>query len=139
MRTTLLLAALVAILAGCGGKTANGSADAFIKQVTVQFARGQAGPLWDELLPSEQRLVSRSRYIACAGNGFRLRSFKVLDSYEEEVAVPAGRRPSTAVSVQVVSDDGVTTATVHAVQVAGHWHWILSPRELAAFSAGRCP
>lgn len=139
MTRRLSLLALVLLLAACGGSSKSDSATSFIEHVTVEFSRGQAGPLWDELVPSEQRLVPRSKYVACARNGFRLRSFKVLQQYDEPVSVPSGEVPSTAVSVQVTSDDGVTTATLHAVRVAGRWHWILSPSELAAFRAGRCP
>ena len=35
-------------------------------------------------------------------------------------------------TVQVTSDDGVTTATMHAVKVGGSWHWVLQPADLAA-------
>ncbi len=135
----LPLLALVVLLAACGGSGKRDSASAFIRHVTVEFSRGQAGPLWDELVPSEQRLVSRSAYVACARNGFRLRSFKVLDQYDEQVPVLKRELPSTAVSIQVTSDDGVTTATLHAVRAGGRWRWVLSRSDLAAFRAGRCP
>ena len=140
MRLRLAALALgTLVLAACGGSSHRDSAAAFMRHVTVEFSRGQAGPLWDELVPSEQKVVSRSAYVACAKNGFRLRSFKVLEQYDEPVSVLAQKLPSTAVSVQVTSDDGVTTATMHAVKVDGRWRWILSPSELAAIRAGRCP
>jgi hypothetical protein len=129
----------VLLLAGCGSSAKTDSAPAFIKRVTVQFSRGQAARLWDELVPAEQAVVSRNAYVSCARNGFRLRTFKVLEQYDEPVQVLGKRTPATALSVQVVSDDGVTTATIHAVRVDGRWRWILSPSELAAFRAGRCP
>jgi hypothetical protein len=137
----LFIAALAGVLlAGCGGSSSHGeSAAAFIKRVTVEFSRGQAGPLWDELVPSEQAIVSRSTYVSCARNGFRLRGFEVLQQYDEPVTVLRRRLAATAVSVQVTSDDGITTATMHAVRVGGRWRWLLSRTELAAFRAGRCP
>lgn len=135
----VLVAAAVAIVAGCGGSTQADTPSAFIKHVTVEFSRGQAGRLWDELVPSEQAIVPRSLYVSCGSNGFRLRGFKVLEQYDEPVSVLARQLPARAVSVQVTSDDGVTTATMHAVLVDGRWRWILSRRELAAFRAGRCP
>lgn len=139
-RTPVLPVLAAALLAGCGGSPSHGaSAAAFIEHVTVEFARGQAGPLWDELVPSEQALVTRSAYVACAHNGFRLRTFKVLQQYDEPVSVLTRQMPSTAVSVQVTSDDGITTATMHAVRVEGRWRWVLSRAELAALRAGRCP
>lgn len=135
----VLLAAIAAAVVACGGSKQSSSAPAFIKRVTVEFSRGQAGRLWDDLVPAEQAIVPRSLYVSCAQNGFRLRGFKVLEHYDEPVSVLARKLPATAVSVQVTSDDGVTTATLHAVKVAGRWRWILSSRELAALRAGRCP
>ncbi len=141
MKLVLVLLVFTAVATGCGssaGKTE--SADAFMRRITTEFSRGQAGRLWDSLLPAEQRVVTRSRYLACQRNGgFRLRSFKVLDSYSENVDVENKQTPSTAVTVQVTSDDGVTTATMHAVKIGGHWHWVLQPADLAAYAAGRCP
>jgi hypothetical protein len=141
MRARLAAAALTAVvLTGCGaGSTRHESADVFMKRVTTEFSRGQAGRLWSELVPAEQAVVPRGLYVGCAPNGFRLRSFRVLEHYSEPVAVLARQMPATAVTVQVTSDDGVTTATMHAVDVGGAWHWVLSPRELAAYRAGRCP
>lgn len=140
MKRVLVAALAVVTLAGCGGSSSrNESAAAFVKRVTVEFSRGQAGPLWSQLVPDEQRLVSRATYISCARNGFRLRSFKVLQQYDEPVPLPARELPATAVSVQVTSDDGITTATLHAVKIDGTWHWILSRGDLAAYRAGRCP
>jgi hypothetical protein len=107
--------------------------------VTVEFSRGQAGPLWDELVPAEQALVPRATYVSCQRNGFRLRRFEVLEQYDESVPVLTRQMQSTAVSVQVTSDDGITTATMHAVKVDGRWRWLLSRSDLAAFRAGRCP
>ncbi len=143
MRSRLQLAAgaLIAIvLTGCGGaSSSNDSAPAFIKRVTVEFSRAQAGRLWDQLVPAEQAVVPRTLYVRCARNGFRVRSFKVLEKYDEPVSVLAHELPATAVSVQVTSDDGVTTATMHAVRVDGGWRWVLSPTDLTALRAGRCP
>ena len=139
MKKLVLLVALL-IASGCGGSTTKSdSPAAFLKQVTLEFSRGQAGPLWDQLIPSEQALVPRATYVACARNGFRLRSFKVLSQYDEPIDVEGKKTPATAVSVQVGSDDGITTATLHAVKVNGSWHWVLSRSDLAALRAGRCP
>ncbi len=140
-RLRLAVGVLIAgVLVGCGGTSSRAeSAPAFIKRVTVEFSRGQAGRLWGQLTPTEQTVVSRGLYVSCAGNGFRMRSFKVLDQYDEPVSVLSHELPATAVSVQVTSDDGVTTATLHAVRVDGDWRWVLSPSDLTALRAGRCP
>jgi hypothetical protein len=141
----LAVAALVAALAtGCGSSSGTGgsgnSAGDFIRQVTTQFSRGQAGPLWDTLHPADQAIVSRARYMACQSNaGFDLTKFKVLQTYADTVDIGGTATPSTAVSVRVTADDGITTATMHAVKVKGAWRWILSPSDYAAYAKGKCP
>ena len=142
MKTAVVvLVCSAALAAGCGGSSNRPeSAGAFMHRITTEFSRGQAGRLWDSLVPAEQRVVTRARYLACQrNNGFRIRSFKVLETYGEGVEVEGKETPSTAVTVQVTSDNGVTTATMHAVKVGGTWHWMLRPSELAAYAAGRCP
>lgn len=139
-----LAAALLATLAtGCGGGggSASGqSAAGFIDQVTTQFSRGQSGRLWDTLHPADQAIVSRDRYMACQSNsGFNLKKIKVLETYADTVDIAGKSTPSTAISVRVTSDDGVTNATMHAVQVNGAWRWILSPADYAAYKQGTCP
>jgi hypothetical protein len=141
------LAVSVAVLAtaacgGGGGSAGSGgkeSAPAFVQRITTEFSRGQAGRLWDELAPGDQAVVSRARYAACQGNeGFTLKSVKVLDSYSEAVEVDGSSERSDAVTLQVTSDTGVTTATIHALPTGGKWHWILSSADRAAFLAGKC-
>lgn len=124
---------------GGGGHSAQSAGD-FIREVTTQFSRGQSGRLWDSLHPADQAIVSRARYTACQSNeGFDLKKFKVLETYADTVDIAGKPEPSTAVSVQVTSDDGVTTATMHAVTLNKRWRWILSPNDYAAYRHGRCP
>ena len=133
----------IAISPGCNGSSSAGgkeSASAFVQRITTEFSRGQSSRLWDELAPADQALVSRARYANCEGNeGFVLKNIKVLDTYSEQVDVDGTAEPSDAVSLQVTSDTGVTTATLHAVQVKGTWRWILSPADRAAYALGKCP
>ncbi len=150
-RAALVMAALVvAVSTGCSGGGGGGgargggpsaqSAGDFIRQVTTQFSRGQSGRLWDTLHPADQAVVSRARYTACQSNsGFDLRKFKILETYADTVEIAGKAKPSTAVSVQVTSDDGVTTATMHAVTLNGTWRWILSPADYTAYKQGKCP
>jgi hypothetical protein len=134
-------AALAAVASACGGSSGTGTSAAdFVRRVTTEFSRGQSGRLWNELVPADQRVVTRARFVECQANeGWDLRSIKVLDTYRDPVAVGARTFRATAVSVRVVSDNGVTTATMHAVSVGGAWHWLLQPSDRSAYSAGRCP
>ena len=116
------------------------SAADFIRQVTTQFSLGQTGPLWDTLHPADQAVVSRARYMAChTSSGFDLQKFKVIQTYTDTVDVAGKATPSTAVSVRVTADDGVTTATMHAIKLNGKWRWILSPTDYGAYTQGKCP
>ena len=143
----IVVAALIALLAtacagGSSGGTSTGteSAAGFIQRITTEFSRGQSGPLWDDLYPADQALVSRSRFMQCQGNqGFRLKSMKVLETYGDTLDVEGKAERAEAVTVQVTSDNGVTTATVHAIKVGTSWHWILSPTQRAAYRSGKCP
>ena len=150
-RSTAVLAAVVlvaAVATGCGSSssstattgTSTQAAAAFVRDVTTQFARGQSGRLWDSLHPADQAAVSRARYMACETNeGFTLQSIKVLDTYKDTIDIGGKPTSSTAVSLQVTSDDGVTTATMHAVPVNGTWRWILPAGELRTYKLGNCP
>jgi hypothetical protein len=148
MKRVALLAALLvgttALAAGCGGSGGTGaggskSAAGFVKKVTVEFSRGQSGRLWDELLPADQAVVTRARFVACQKNeGWSLKSIKVLETYDDPVDVEGKALPAKAVTVRVTSD-GVTTATMHAVSVNGSWRWVLQPVDRAAYKSGKCP
>ncbi len=140
-RATVAIGVVALLAAGCGGSgSGSESPSSFVKRVTLEFSRGQSGRLWDELHPAEQALVTRSRFMACEQNeGFGLKNVKVLETYRETITVAGKAMPSTAVSVRVTADDGITTATLHAVEVDGKWRWVLQPSELAEYAKGRCP
>jgi hypothetical protein len=140
----VLAAALLA--AGCFGGGSSGSTSGarsaadFVRRITTEFSRGQSGRLWDELLPADQRVVTRARFVECQANeGWNLKSIKVLETYDDPVALGAKSLPAKAVSVRVTSDDGVTTATMHAVSVNGAWRWVLQPLDRAVYVSGKCP
>jgi hypothetical protein len=138
--TAALLSALAAGCGGTGTARSGSSAADFIRLVTTQFSRGQTGPLWDTLIPADQAIVTRARYMEChTTSGFDLQKFKVLQTYSDTVVVSGKATPATAVSVRVTADDGVTTATMHAVSVKGTWRWILSPTDSTAYKQGKCP
>lgn len=141
----VLVVATAVLAAGCFGGGSTGSkgtqsAADFVRRVTTEFSRGQSGRLWDELLPADQAIVTRARFVACQANeGWNLKSIKVLETYDDPVAIGAKSLPAKAVSVRVTSDDGVTTATMHAVSVKGTWRWVLQPLDRTAYASGKCP
>jgi len=138
------LAGGIAVLGfGCGGGSSRSGTESpsdFVRRVTTEFSRGQSGRLWDELLPADQRIVTRARFVTCQANeGWDLKKIKVLETYDDPVAVGANSLPSKAVTVRVTSDDGITTATMHAVQVNGKWRWVLQSSDRTAYAGGKCP
>ena len=144
--TALLLVGAAALLgAGCGSgsgasKSGKESAPDFVRRITTDFSRGQSGRLWDELLAADQHVVSRARFVECQANeGWNLKSIKVLETYDDPVHVGATSLQSKAVTVRVTSDDGVTTATMHAVSAGGKWRWVLQAADRAAYAGGKCP
>ncbi len=138
--TTLVLAFLAAGCGGSGTSSNRESAADFVKRITIEFSRGQSGRLWDELLPADQAVVSRARFVKCEGNeGFGLQKTQVLDTYDDQTSVAGISRPAKAVTLRVTADDGVTTATMHAISVNGKWRWTLQPADYSAYVKGRCP
>ncbi len=132
--------------AGCfgggngGSQSGTQSPASFVSRITKEFSRGQSGRLWDELIPSDQGVVTRARFVDCQANaGWDLKSIKVLETYDDPVTVGTKSVPSKAVTVRVTSDDGITTATMHAVSVNGRWRWILQSSDRAAYVRGTCP
>ncbi len=139
LATAVAVLVAAGAIAGCGGSSTD-SAATFAKRITTEFARGQSGRLWTSLLPSQQAIVTKSRFLTCQGSqGFGLQKIKVLDTYGEAVDVEGRNEDSTAVTLQVTSDDGRTTATMHAIRTGSGWHWILSSAQMKAYAQRKCP
>ena len=137
---------MTALVAGCGGSSVAGGssnaavAEGFVRRVTIEFSRGQSGRLWSELLPADQAVVTRARFVECqAGEGWNLEKIDVLETYADPVDVKATSLAATAVSVRVTSGDGVTTATMHAVSLKGSGCWVLAAARWQAYASGKCP
>jgi hypothetical protein len=78
--------------------------------------------------------------MACQSNeGFNLSKIKVLQTYPDTVDIAGKPTPASAVSIKVTADDGITTATMHAVKISGRWRWILTAPDYASFAKGTCP
>ena len=141
--TALVVVAAALAAGGCGGGTSrqgSDSAAAFVSRVTTEFSRGQTGRLWDTLIPADQQVVTRARFVECQANeGWSLKKIDVLETYDDPVTVGTKSLPAKAVTVRVSSDNGVTTATMHAVAVNGTWRWTLQPSDRVAYASGKCP
>jgi hypothetical protein len=124
------------------------SAGVFTKRHLEYEIAGQFGRAWDELHPVHQKLLTRSQYDSCsrreppfAGN----ETIEVKETYDDPIDVPGiPQHESKAITVEVREpfEGGSATkqkATVHAVNVAGGWRWILSEDAADSYRRGECP
>ena len=111
------------------------------RTVIERLAKGQNGPAWDLLVPQQQALIPRIKFLDCGdpSAAFDFNSVKVTDTYDEEVEINGTSSvvPSKAVTVDMsftlAGQEQTQTFTIHLVDVNGEWRWNLAPE---AFS--RC-
>ena len=91
---------------------------------------------WATLHPAQQALVPRDLYLRCASAGASLRTVTVLH-------VAAGRFPIADGDAQRGAAVTLRTAagvrTVRLVPLGDGWRWVLPPKPLGDYVAGRCP
>ena len=136
---------VLAALAGCGGdvdpaETPAGRAQAFVLE---DLYNGRVDRAYTALHPAYQRIVPRSRFLACAKKVplGKLDSIEVLDVFDETTRVPGlGEQRGKAVRVRLTSTTGDTTTFVnHELKVGDGWRWVLNDSALRDYEAGRCP
>jgi hypothetical protein len=153
MRRAVLLVAVLAVLAGCGGSStpkptlgkANGPG-VFMTRILREEISGQWSAQWRDLHPGHKKLISRSEYVACSqrmGTDFATGDevFKVLDVRTDPIKVRGvPQRISSLVTITFHRPGKAQGLTyhMHAVNVGGHWKWILGKPFLSALARGRC-
>jgi hypothetical protein len=107
----------------------------YLNKLFTMRANDQQGPAWDLLVPQQQALIPRTKFLTCGEMPVALTDVSVSivgDPYEEETTIPgvAGTVPSTAVTVRLTANfrgkETTENLTVHVVDVNGEWRWILS-------------
>jgi hypothetical protein len=145
IRLFVAAVAAVVLVAGCGGEDDPGHTPAGRAQVRFldELYNGSPGSVYATLHPAYQRIVPRSRFVACtrAAALGELDSIDVLDVYDDPVQLPgAGRVPAKAVRVRLTSSSGESTTFVnHEVEVGDRWRWVLNGAAAKAYQAGHCP
>jgi hypothetical protein len=145
LRLFVAAVAAVVLVAGCGGEDDPGHTPAGRAQVRFlnELYNGNLDGVYATLHPAYQRIVPRSRFVACtrAAALGELDSIDVLDVYDDPVQLPgAGRVPAKAVRIRLTSSSGESTTFVnHEVKVGTGWRWVLNGPALSAYRAGRCP
>lgn len=141
MRTMILIAALGAALAACGGGSSDKSTETAGDAVKRQFAfisDGQFGREWDELHPADQAVVSRDHFERCgAGKSVNIDSVTVKETYDDTITVAGADTASKAVTVELKSGSAKDTRTFHEVMVDGKWRWVIA--DTSSYSNGKCP
>jgi hypothetical protein len=139
---TLLLLPLGAVYADARSSE---SAGTFMTRILREEIHGQWGRQWGELHPGHQRLITKAQYVRCSremktdfATGEEI--FKVLDVRDEAIAVKGvPQRTSKRVTINFRQPGTAgLTYNLHAVNVRGHWTWILGGRFLSALAQGRC-
>ena len=156
-----LLAGVVAAAALLGGalaparaghaaaRTSLGDPGSFIVRTIEEKAAGRYAEVWLSLYPMHQRVAPQDLYVLCERKTpfpGRLLSVRALSARAASVAVAGLTHPvaGEAVTVRAVvrspilPSPVVVTHTFHAVAVAGHWTWILSPSRFRLYEHGGC-
>ena len=121
----------------------------FLRGIVRGIVSNDYERIWPSLHPAQQRVATLRAYVRCelrdpvAG---RLQSIQVMKALNERIAVAGAGTTlvdSKAVTFRLglVDSTGRNSAvvTVHAVPVAGHWRWILTPERFQVYRAGSCP
>lgn len=142
----LLLGAVVAVAAGCGGSNAQPKDDpgAFAVKVVDQIVHNRYSSAWNDLHPADQKVAPSSEYVQCENRSPVLAaptSTKVLSVSRESVGIGDGSFvDSRAVHVRLGFTGGFKLVhTVHVVAAHGKWTWILPPSRYREYRADRCP
>ena len=142
-----MLAVLVAVATGCGsaGATPREGVGVFMTRILREELNGQWGKQWTELHPGHQKLITRSQYVACSrqmGTNVATgrETFHVLAVQNEAIHVQGVPQKSAKLVTLSFTEPGISPLTyrLHAVDVSGHWAWILGDRFIAAVDKGRC-
>jgi hypothetical protein len=144
-RLVVAAVAAVVLVAGCGGEVDPGRTPAGLAQVRFldDLYNGNLDGAYATLHPAYQRIVPRSRFVACtrAAALGGLDSIEILEVYNDPVDIPgSGEVPAKAVRVRLTSSDGEATTFVnHEVKVGPRWRWVLNGTAANAYRADRCP
>jgi hypothetical protein len=141
------LAALLLVLAGCGGsssKPPRADPKQAAEHVLDLIVHNRYTQAWASLHPTDQAVAPRAEYVGCESRSPVLtlpNAVKVVRVHEESVGLGDGKfLPSTAVDLRIGFPGGFhTVQTVHLVDSHGAWRWILPPAKYRAYKANTCP
>jgi hypothetical protein len=128
------------------------SAGTFMRTVLHLRASKQYAKLWGKLHPAQHVFVSRGKFIECEkqkdaalGVALKLVGFKVVRTLREKIRIPGTQQTAQSTDVtyhytmrSADENIGPITDSSHAVRVTGRWTWLVTPKDAAAYKAGKC-
>jgi hypothetical protein len=148
VKRLVALVAVVAVAAGCGGASAGTPKEGvgtFMTRILREEINGQWSKQWSELHPGHQKLITRAQYVACSRTmGTNVATgkevFHVIAVQDEPIDVQGVPQKTSKLVTISFKTPGIAPLTyrLHAVDVSGHWAWILGDRFLAAVDRGKC-
>jgi hypothetical protein len=144
-----LIAAFVALAAGCGGSSAaptpSEDPGQVMKAVVKDELSGQRALSYELLVREQRKVVTAGLYKSCSpGASVRVSGVDVgiVGVRDVVFAVPGlGKTKTKAVSYRIDFHNGTQpiTDTGHLIAQEGHWRWTLSAASFDSFSKGTCP
>jgi hypothetical protein len=143
----ILLTGVVAVLAGCGGHSAQPKDDPGVFAVgVVKLITGNSYTrAWQDMHPIDQKVASLDEYVTCESRSPVLTaptSIKAVGVTDESIGLGDGKFvQSKAVRVRMAfpGAGNVITHTVHLVAASGRWKWILPSWRFRDYRANTCP
>jgi hypothetical protein len=122
---------------------------AFLRTTVAQIAANDYAGAWETLVPAQQKLVPRSRYVRCESASpipGKLTSLRVLGVRDAQIEVGGaeGRSAARAVTFRIVITEPTlheSVAVVHtvpAVRAGDRWAWILPVKRLEIDRSATC-
>ena len=149
MKRLPLVVTMVLLVAGCGGRSAQGPKEepARAMQRLIKYELGgQLDRSYSMLVREQRALVARKDYVRCRpGPAMSGVTVLVLGVSDETVDVPVlGRTKTKAVRWRITVPDATGNAmtqsdTGHLIAQDGQWRWTLSPSSLESFKQRTCP
>ena len=137
----------VVVVGACSSTRANPeSAPAATRAYMALVNQHNWAQVWKNLVPQQQALVTRDRFVACSQRldpGLTFQIDKLLSTRPGTILIPGTKLtvPSIAVTYQITAGTAhrVVVATEHAFRVNGEWRFTMSAQQAQAFQVGRCP
>jgi hypothetical protein len=136
----LMLAVVLALLAGCGVGASNSPGDGARKQLEFA-ATGNWQRVYQQLHPAQQTVVTQDAFIDCnKNNTMTLGKVSIAEERRVTVDVPElGEVKLYEVTLDAVVDGQSVERVMHEIRKGSEWRWDLDRAALDIYREGECP